>query len=79
MQNLNNEEELNRTKVLMDIYKNENDQLKHEYRVLFDYAKTLEKKCTELEQLIKNSKAMKISSRLKKCLLVRALRKIIRK
>lgn len=75
MNNLSSEEELNKTKVLLDIYKNENEQLKYEYRALFDRTKILEKKCTELEQLIENSKALKISKKIKKFFLVKGLRK----
>ena len=36
MSELSEKEELKKQKILVDIYKNENDHLKHEYRVLYD-------------------------------------------
>lgn len=53
MYNLNKNDELERSKVLLDIYRNENEEIKHEYRVLYDKYILLEKNNEELLQEIK--------------------------
>lgn len=63
MYNLNKNDELERSKVLLDIYRNENEEIKHEYRVLYDKYILLEKNNEELLQEIKkydNSRYIKI-------------------
>lgn len=41
MNNLSQEEEIKKLKILNDIYMNENERLKYEYRVLYDKYKEL--------------------------------------
>ena len=75
---MDEKEELKRQKVLVDIYKNENEHLKYEYRVLHDNYINLnqeyEKINTELESF-KNSRICKLFLKIKKSFLYRALKK----
>ena len=69
MYNLNKNEELERSKVLLDIYRNENEEIKHEYRVLYDKYILLEKNNEELLQEIKkydNSRYIKVRRKIGK-------------
>lgn len=69
MYNLNKNDELERSKVLLDIYRNENEEIKHEYRVLYDKYILLEKNNEELLQEIKkydNSRYIKIRRKIGK-------------
>ena len=82
MSGLNKEDELGRTKVLLDIYRNENEQIKHEYRVLWDKYVVLEEKNKELLQEVEkynNSRSIKILRRIKNSKMWKLLRKIVKK
>lgn len=82
MSDLSKEDELDRAKVLLDIYRNENEQIKHEYRVLWDKYVLLEKNSKELLQELekyKNSRSIKISKKIKNSKIYKILRKIVRK
>lgn len=82
MSGLNKEDELGRTKVLLDIYRNENEQIKHEYRVLWDKYVVLEEKNKELLQEVEkynNSRSIKILRRIKNSKMCKLLRKIVKK
>ena len=82
MSGLNKEDELGRTKVLLDIYRNENEQIKHEYRVLWDKYVGLEEKNKELLQEVEkynNSRSIKILRRIKNSKMCKLLRKIVKK
>ena len=77
MSNLNNDDELKKFKVLVDIYRNENEQIKHEYRVLWDKYVLLEKNNEELLQTVEkydNSRYIKLRKKITKI-----IKKIIRK
>lgn len=82
MSGLNKEDELGRAKVLLDIYRNENEQIKHEYRVLWDKYVVLEEKNKELLQEVEkynNSRSIKILRRIKNSKMCKLLRKIVKK
>ena len=82
MSGLNKEDELGRTKVLLDIYRNENEPIKHEYRVLWDKYVVLEEKNKELLQEVEkynNSRSIKILRRIKNSKMCKLLRKIVKK
>ena len=82
MSGLNKEDELGRTKVLLDIYRNENEQIKHEYRVLWDKYVVLEEKNKELLQEVEKynkSRSIKILRRIKNSKMCKLLRKIVKK
>lgn len=82
MADFNKKNELERATVLMDIYKNENEQIKHEYRVLWDKYVLLEKDNQKLLQEIErysNSRSIKISRKIKNSKIYKLLRKIVRK
>lgn len=77
------ENEISRLKILNDIYKNENEQLKYEYRVLFDkYQENIklnEQYLNELNVLKLNySIKSKIKNKIRDTILFRILRKMKR-
>ena len=86
MSELNDKEEIKTQKILVDIYKNENEQLKYEYRVLYDkYAilnneyEGLNNKYELLNNQIeeyKNSMSYKISKRIERNVFYRILKKL---
>lgn len=93
MSNISEKDELDRAKVLLDIYRNENEQIKHEYRALWDKYVLLEKDTQKLiqdlennnQQLLKelemynNSRSVKLSRKVKNSRIYKLLRKIVRK
>lgn len=77
------EDEISKLKILNDIYKNENEQLKYEYRVLFDkYQENIklnEQYLNELNLLKQNySIKSKIKNKIRNTILFRVLRKVKR-
>lgn len=71
MSNITEKEEINRLKILNDIYINENERLKYEYRLLYDkYQLTLKEK--------ENNSSTRRIEKIKNSFLYRGLRKIKR-
>ena len=87
MNDITEKEENSRIKVLMDIYRNENEQLKTEYRVLYDkYVKetdTLKNEYVKLYDLYKrdiekyeNSLSFKIAKFFKKSVIYKVFKRM---